>query len=137
MSKTTFIDTLFVVALINQRDQFHSRAVELAERFEGQPFLITDAVLVEIGNALARNYKPQAIETIDHFLSSEDVELVRLTSTLFTEAFTLYRTHRDKEWGMTDCISFVVMRQKGVYDALTFDQHFVQAGFRALMQEPK
>jgi predicted nucleic acid-binding protein len=132
----TFIDTLFVVALLNQRDQHHERAAALADRYAGERFLITDAVLLEIGNALARNYRQQAAEVIQHFLTSEDVEVVRLTPELFDEAFALYRAHRDKEWGLIDCISFVVMRRAGVAEALTFDQHFVQAGFRALMREP-
>ncbi len=135
MSKIIFIDTLFVVALINQRDQYHARAAELAERYDGERFLVTDAVLVEIGNALARNFKRQAVEVIEHFLSSEDVEVVRLSLGLFAEAFALYRSHEDKEWGMTDCLSFVVMRHAGVKEALTFDQHFVQAGFKALMRD--
>jgi len=134
VSKITFVDTLFIVALINQRDQYHNRAVELADRYEGQRFLITDAVLLEIGNALARNYKRQAIEIIEQFSSSGDVQVVQLTPALFQEAFTLYRAHEDKEWGLVDCISFIVMHQLGVREALTFDQHFVQAGFTALMR---
>lgn len=135
MSGKTFIDTVFVVALINQRDQYHERAAELAESFEARRFLITDALLLEIGNALARNFRPQAAEVIEYFLSSGDVEVVRLTPDLFDEAFALYQAHRDKEWGLTDCVSFVAMRRAGIQEAMTFDQHFVQAGFRALMRE--
>jgi predicted nucleic acid-binding protein len=135
VSKTIFVDTLFVVALINRRDQYHDRAEELANRYEGQEFLTTDAVLVEVGNALARRFKQEAIEIIEHFLASEDVQLVRLTPDLFTEAFALYKSHQDKEWGLTDCISFVAMRKAKVEDALTFDEHFVQAGFKALMRD--
>jgi uncharacterized protein len=133
--RRTFIDTLFVVALINQRDQYHQRAAELADQYEGQSFLITDAVLLEIGNGLARSYKREAAEIIEHFLSSSDVEVVWLTPALFAEAFNLFKTYQDKEWGLVDCISFVVMRQTGVKEALTFDQHFIQAGFRALMRD--
>jgi predicted nucleic acid-binding protein len=129
-----FIDTLYVVALINQRDQFHARAEELAEQFEGQRFLVTDAVILEIGNALARNYKPEATRVVEHLLTSPDVGGIRLTAELLTEAFTLYKSHQDKEWGLTDCVSFIVMRQADVREALTFDQHFVQAGFEALMR---
>ena len=92
-------------------------------------------VLLEIGNALARTFKAEAIRPIDHFLSAPDIDLVRLTLELFDEGYSLYRTHRDKEWGLVDCISFAVMRNAGVEEALTFDQHFVQAGFRALMRE--
>lgn len=135
MSGKTFIDTLFVIALINQRDQYHERAAELADSYEGREIVITDAVLLEIGNALARRYRRQAAEVIEHFLSSADVELVRLTPELLEQAFALYKAHEDKEWGLTDCVSFVAMRQAGIQDALTFDQHFVQAGFRALMKE--
>jgi uncharacterized protein len=135
VSARTFLDTLFVIALINQRDQYHDRATALAAQYEGRGFLTTDAVLLEIGNALARKFKQQAVEAIGHLLTSEDVQVLRLTPELFAEAFALYESHRDKEWGLTDCISFVVMRREGVQEALTFDQHFVQAGFEALMRE--
>ncbi len=135
MSAKTFIDTVFVVALINQRDQYHDRAGGLASSYEGRQFLITDVVLLEIGNALARKWRQQAVQVIEDFLTSEDVEVVRLTPNLFEQAFALYKGHKDKEWGLIDCVSFVAMRQAEIQDALTFDQHFVQAGFRALMRE--
>lgn len=130
------VDTLFVVALVNQRDQFHEQALALADRFEHYPLLITDAVLLEIGNALSRNYKQEAVAIIEQFLSAEEVEIVNLTPRLFSEAFSLYQTHQDKAWGLVDCVSFVVMRERSIDQALTFDQHFVQAGFRALMRSP-
>ncbi|OYD97577.1 PIN domain nuclease [Nostoc sp. 'Peltigera membranacea cyanobiont' 210A] len=134
MRNKIFVDTLFVVALINQRDQYHQRASELADSLETQLLITTDAVLLEIGNALARNYKNEAVEIIEHFFGSDEVEIVRLTPELFAQAFTLHKTHQDKAWGLVDCISFVVMKQAEVSQALTFDQHFVQAGFQALMR---
>lgn len=129
-----FVDTSFVVALVNERDQHHERAAELADMFDGSPLVTTDAVLVEIGNALARNFKQQAIEIIEDFLSSDEVELVRSDAGLFERAFELYRTHRDKTWGMVDCMSFVVMRERKIEDALTNDKDFRQAGFNPLMR---
>jgi hypothetical protein len=137
VSTILFLDAVFVVALINHRDQYHDQAVELAASYENRHFLITDVVLLEIANALARRYRPQAVQVLDRFLTSEDVEVVRLTPELFDQAFALYRAHEDKEWGLTDCISFEVMREAGIRDALTFDQHFAQAGFRALMREAR
>src|ERR1700742_1608819 len=109
-----FLDTLFVVALINPRDQHHPQAVELATKYENHPLLVTDAVLLEIGNGLARNYKQEAIEVIEDFLDSEEVEIVRLTPTTFQSAFELYKKYKDKDWGLIDCISFVVMMDAGV-----------------------
>ena len=130
----TFVDTFFVVALTNQHDTYHSQASRLADEYEGRPLLTTDAVLLEIGNALARRFKSEAIEIIDSFFSSPEVEIVRLSPELFEQAYELYQAYRDKEWGLVDCISFVVMRQMNIHQALTFDQHYIQAGFKALMR---
>jgi uncharacterized protein len=130
-----FVDTGYVIALINQRDQYHRQALRLVDEYEGQPLLTTDSILLEIGNALTRGYKEQTIEIIEDFTSSDDIEIVRLTPSLFDQAFALYRSHQDKEWTIVDCISFVVMRQAGVTEALTTDKHFKQAGFRALLRE--
>lgn len=133
MSNRIFIDTLFVIALINPRDQYHAKATELAALYENHPFLVSDAVLLEIGNGLARNHKEEAIEVIEEIFDSEEVEIVRLTPELFERAFEMYKKYKDKDWGLIDCISFVVMKDAGVNQALTFDQHFEQAGFEVLM----
>jgi predicted nucleic acid-binding protein len=135
MSARIFVDTLFVIALVNQRDDHHRKASELADLCEGQSLITTDTVLMEIANALARNFKSQAIEIIEDFLASVEVMVVRLDQKLFDRVFALYKQYQDKEWGLTDCVSFLVMREAGITDALTFDQHFVQAGFRALMRD--
>ena len=129
----TFVDTSYVVALVNPRDENHEKANELVDAYDKKPLLVTDAVLLEIGNSLAKGYKQNAIEIIEEFLDSPEVEIVRLDETLFAKAFELYKSHTDKTWGLVDCISFVVMRERGITDALTSDKHFVQAGFRALM----
>lgn len=134
MSEQIFVDTLFVVALINRRDQYHAQASALAEKFDGQPLLITNAVLLEIGNALARGFKREATDIIEYFLTSDEVEVIHTTPALFEEAFALYRSYIDKEWGLIDCISFVAMRRADVTRALTFDRHFAQAGFQVLMR---
>jgi predicted nucleic acid-binding protein len=123
-----------VVALINHRDEHHQRAVELAAFCEGQQFLITDAVLLEIGNALAKGFRQQAVEVVEDFLNSSDVEVVPLANAVFNEAFSLYKSHADKYWSLVACVSFVVMRKTGIRVALTFDQHFIQAGFHAMMR---
>jgi len=127
-----FVDSGFVIALINQRDQYHQRALELADKFEGYPLLITDAVLLEIGNALVRKYKQEAIEFIEQFLAADEVEIISLDPQLFQQALGLYKNYQDKEWGLVDCVSFVVMWQAGINQVLTFDRHFVQAGFQVL-----
>lgn len=129
-----FIDTLFVVALVNRRDTYHNQATHLSHILSGQPLLTTDTVLLEIGNALSRHHKLEAVAIIDHFLTSPQIEVMRMDSDIFAQALMIYRNYSDKSWGLIDCISFAVMQNRGINDALTFDQHFVQAGFNALMR---
>jgi predicted nucleic acid-binding protein len=78
-----FLDTGFVIALINERDQYHQQALDLADLYEQYLLVITDAVFLEIANALARNYKQEAIQVIEDLTSSENIEVVRLTPELF------------------------------------------------------
>ena len=131
--KKIFVDTGFIVALINEKDEYHDKAIELSIDFERKPVIITDSVLLEIGNSLSRNHREFAVAAIEKFLTTEETEIVRLDETLFNKAFELYKSHADKSWGLVDCISFVVMKENGITDALTCDKHYVQAGFRALM----
>lgn len=127
-----FIDTSFIIALINERDQYHNQALSLADQYDTQLLVVTDSVLLEVANALSRRYKFEAIQVIEDLLTSEDVEVVRLTPELFDRAFQLYKTRQDKAWGLVDCISFIAMQDRGISIAFTFDQHFAQAGFQIL-----
>jgi predicted nucleic acid-binding protein len=61
--------------------------------------------------------------------------IVPLSEDLYARAFRLYRERADKEWGLTDCVSFVVMQDRKISEALTTDEHFQQAGFCALLLE--
>lgn len=94
-----FIDTSFVVALVNKRDQFHSDALRLAAEYEKRPLVTTDAVLLEIGNALAKNFKPESIQIIEHFLTSGEIQIINLNESLFLQALEFYRSRPDKAWG--------------------------------------
>ncbi len=133
MRRKIFLDTVFVVALINERDQHHQQANEVTKKYEGYPLLTTNAVLLEIGNSLSRNHKQNAIAVIEGFLTSINVEVVHLTPQIFEKALAMYKTYSDKSWGLVDCSSFVVMREAGVTQVLTVDRHFEQAGFQILM----
>lgn len=130
-----FVDTAFVVAWISPNDALHVRAVELLNEIRSEQWLTTDCVLLEIGNSLARIHRAEAIRVIDNFLSDEKIEVVGLDANLFNRAFELFRTRDDKSWGLIDCVSFVVMKEHEVTDALTNDRHFQQAGFKALMRD--
>lgn len=127
-----FVDTSFIIALVNVRDQYHQQALSIADEYDGQLLVITDAVILEISNALSRRYKSEAIQIIEDFFESENVKIIRLTPELFDRGFDLYKNRRDQTWGLVDCISFIVMQERNINMALTFDRHFNQAGFKTL-----
>jgi len=70
----------------------------------------------------------------NEFFRDPQVDIVLLTEELYQQALALFRGRLDKEWGLIDCVSFVVMQERGLTDALTTDEHFEQAGFRVLLQ---
>lgn len=131
-----FLDTGYWIALVDESDRYHDRAIALARRLTG-PFVTTEAVLTEVGNGLAgQRWRATAVTLLARIRTSPQIEVVTVTSDLFARAVDLYTARPDKEWGLTDCLSFVVMQERGITEALAADQHFVQAGFRALLREP-
>ncbi len=130
----TFIDTSFVIAVVNRKDQYHGEAMKLSDIYEGQPLVTTEAVLLEIGNGLAKHFKAEAVAVIEDFLESAEATVVRMDANLFERGFDLYKRYTDKEWGLIDCVSFVVMQERGITNALTTDDDYRQAGFNALLK---
>ncbi len=133
MQNKVFFDTSFGIALINGKDQHHAAAQRLAPIYMRSYLITSDAVLLEIGNALAKNFKTETVEIIKALQESPKTEIVETSGSLFEEGLELYGKFADKTWGLVDCISFVVMREHKISDALISDKHFVQAGFRALL----
>ncbi|MBA2340793.1 MAG: type II toxin-antitoxin system VapC family toxin [Pyrinomonadaceae bacterium] len=129
MPSRIFVDTSFVLALINERDQYHAQAESLSYKFENLLLITTDAVLLEIGNALAKDFREEAVTVIKVLRNSKRVETMKIDEKLFEKGLEVYAKYADKKWGLVDCISFVVMRENGITEALTFDGDFAQAGF--------
>jgi len=133
-----FLDASYAIALASRTDAYHDRAVALATALQLQrtTLVTTRAVLMEIGNALGKpRHRAAACALLGALERDDQVVIVPAGDQLYAEAFALYAERQDKEWGLTDCMSFVVMRARGLTEALTADVHFRQAGFRALLLE--
>ena len=125
-----FIDTGYLIALINKKDDLHEIAAGAAKKFHG-PFLTTQLILVEVANSLCLpQQRLLAISIIEKIQNDTLTTIIPLSSDRFKKAFLFYKKHSDKAWGMVDCFSFVAMDEFGVKQALTFDEHFRQAGYR-------
>ncbi|MDR3632923.1 MAG: PIN domain-containing protein [Isosphaeraceae bacterium] len=130
------IDTVFVQALVSKRDQYHGLAVKHLPRLrEAGEAVITEAVPVELAGGMCAIDRKAASEWINSCYRTANMRVVATQTVLVKRALHLYETRLDKEWSLTDCISFVVMQDNGLTIALTADKHFVQAGFRALLLE--
>jgi predicted nucleic acid-binding protein len=135
VSPATFIDTGYILALANTADQYHERA-RAAAAVVRPPFVTTEAVPVEIGNVLSKaRWRYLGVATLHDLRTDPDIELIPVDAQLFERAFALYAGRMDKEWGLTDCISFVVMRERSLTHALTTDRDFQQAGFENALVE--
>jgi hypothetical protein len=101
---------------------------------ERRSVVLTDWVIAETGNGLARTHQrrnfPNAVRQLR---SSPRVRIVIVEATLMQRAVRLDEERPDKTWGLVDCASFIVMEDDGIKDACTTDRHFEQAGFRRLL----
>lgn len=136
MMREVFVDTSYAIALSAHTDQYHAQALQLATQLEVERthLVTTHAVMLEIGNALSRlRYRQDAVKLLRAIEEDPTVEVVPISEQLYTRALMLYRERVDKEWRLTDFISFIVMWDRGIMEVLTTNSHFQQAGFRVLL----
>ena len=131
---SVFADTLFFLALLNREDPGHARATQLS-RDDHRRRVTTDWVLVEVGDALARTGNRDVFAGFyDWIRNHSGTTIVPATRSLLENGVLFYRYRRDKDWPLTDCISFVVLEDEEIREALTGDKHFEQPGFAALLK---
>jgi predicted nucleic acid-binding protein len=129
-----FLDTVFVQALLNRHDQYHHSAQALLPRVRAAAEVwVSEAILVEIGNALSIFHREAAVQFIERCYHTANMHVVSVDTPLLLRALQLYHSRLDKTWGLTDCISFVVMQDHNLALALAADRHFEQAGFQIVM----
>lgn len=130
------LDTVFIQALLNQKDEFHLRAKATLPRLkDASEVWVTEAVLIEVGNGLSTLNRTAAAQFIKQCYQTKNMRVVSVDTALLNDAVDLYQARTDKDWGLTDCVSFVVMQDQKLSVAITADDHFVQAGYRALLLE--
>lgn len=132
--RRVFTDTSFYIALLNPRDEGHDRAEDFARQFRGQQ-VTTDFVLIEVGNWLSRSGdRALFVSLLEQLQADPNAFILAASRELFRAGCELYRRRGDKDWSMTDSISFTVMEAEGLTEALTADHHFEQAGFKVLLK---
>jgi len=130
-----FADTFYFIALISPRDARHQEARRTARGMACE-LVSTEAVLIELADALCSPRDRLGTAAFIEDLRRDENTLIRsLEGELLKRSLDFYKSRQDKDWGLTDCISFVVMQEEGLTEALTGDEHFEQAGFRILFPQ--
>jgi len=137
--KACFADTHFYLALLSETDEAHDRALAMNRTLDATmvttEWVLTEWVLTEVADAMSTHvHRGLFLELMDALEVSSGVLIVPATHELFMQGLGLYQERMDKNWSLTDCISFVVMAEQGIREALTADRHFEQAGFLALLK---
>ena len=135
MINEVFADTSCWIALVNKHDEHHERAHDTVAR-QRRYMVTTQFVFMELFDGAARRprLKRMSMALVDKLIVDPTVVVVPATPGLFERALAPYSKRADKQWTLTDCASFAVMRERGIAQALTTDHHFEQAGFKALLR---
>ena len=131
-----FADAHYWVALAHRKDQWHARAVQISRQLGAVTFITTDEVLTEFLNhfsAYGEQMRREAVNTVRYFLTDPAMIVLPQSHQTFLAGISLYEARQDKQYGLTDCISMVTMRQEGITEVLTHDDYLAQEGFIKLL----
>lgn len=137
MKDAVFVDSFAWIAAINKTDNYNEIVLKTLEGLLKQKakLITTNYVVIETINSLSRvEFRKTVIEFVDRLQKSPSVEVVKVTDEIYDSAWELYRKRKDKNWGITDCTSFEVMRILGIKKAFTNDKHFEQAGYSVVLK---
>jgi uncharacterized protein len=127
--KSIFADSFFFLALMNKRDAAHSKAVELIATLTG-PIVTTQWVLVKVADAFSQPRDRGLFAKLLEFMEADNrIQVVTASDITFRLGAAMFLGRSDKSWSLTDCISFEVIENQGITEALTGDHHFSQAGY--------
>jgi predicted nucleic acid-binding protein len=130
-----FADSFFFIALLNPNDPAHAKALAFTKTYRGR-LLTTGWVVTELGDGCSKpaRWRQAFVDLYKDIRANSNIGIEPCADAILDEGINLYSQRPDKEWTLTDCISFVVMQREGVTEALTGDHHFEQAGFVALLK---
>jgi predicted nucleic acid-binding protein len=132
--KRVFGDAFFFLALLSERDAAHRKARHVCSE---QPLQIVTRqwVLTEVADGMARSdYRQQFISFARQLPDASHLEIIPANAEIFARGLERYCQRPDKQWSLTDCISFLAMEDEGLTEALMGDHHFEQAGFTILLK---
>ena len=128
MSKNTvFVDTGVWYAMADKSDQYHKKATEYTKKLvtSNINFVTTNLVVHETLMLLSRKTsKAAAIKFLDMIYSQDNIEIIENEDSIEQKAYRIFKKYADQDFSITDCLSFVIMKENRIKKAFTFDKHF-------------
>lgn len=137
MMAVVFADTGYWIALLNPQDQLHDYACNLSIQLESSHIVTSQMVLAKVLNDFSKRgeyLRQLALQLIETLCTDSNVTIIPQSDEQFQKGIALYKKRPDKQWSLTDCVSFCIMREMQIDQALSHDKHFEQAGFSALLR---
>lgn len=130
-----FVDTSAWDAIADSGDPNHDVALLFRDEIAGQcQLVVTNYILDELYTLLLMNVGYQCAvdfkDKLDVLVEEGVLEVVWVSEDIATEAWAVFeRFNVDKQWSFTDCVSYVVMKQRRIIEVFAFDDDFAQMGF--------
>jgi uncharacterized protein len=135
--RKVFADAGYWVAIVNPHDDLHDKALEVSRSLGPHLIVTSEMVLSEVAAYFSERgprLRQAAADLIRSIRANPNSRIIPQTSLQFQDALALYEQSSDKEWSLTDCSSFLIMRELEITEALAHDKHFEQAGLVALLR---
>jgi predicted nucleic acid-binding protein len=133
--RRVFADSLYWIALSHPGDQWHAAALKASHALQGAEIVTTQEMLGDLLTAF--RYNPQlrgiAARRVHQITADPHIRVLPQSDHSFQAGFALYQARPDKQYSLADCVSMEAMRQDGITDILTHDNHFTQEGFTILL----
>lgn len=127
------LDTSGLLCLSHRAELYHFTArsfYRAARRKLTHSYVLAEFIALATARSLPRG---PSIRFLQDLVLNPEIETVWVDRPLHDEALTLLKKRQDKTYSLCDAVSFVLMRERDVQDALSTDRHFAQEGFRRLL----
>ena len=136
-NQPVFADTGYWIGLLIPGDDLGERVQRAGAEYQYRRIITSELVLVEFLNEASRRgefLRGKAVQMVQELRESPRVRIIPLSGDRFWDAVTFYGSHLDQRWSLTDCVSFQIMVEWGVQEALAYDRDFAAAGFCPLLR---
>jgi len=125
--KQVFIDTGAWFAIADKSDYFHNKAIEIFKNFikDGTVLITSNFIINETVMLLTRKIsKKTAIQFLDMIYADQNLNIAMIDESIEEKAYKIFKSYKDQDFSITDCSSFVIMKESKIKTAFTFDKHF-------------